>query len=381
MSWPTKSDFCYVWLLGGIHEDRPGYRGFLYTILMSMETLIDEKSTVDRVVMVQLSPESTWTRLDPREERMLQCLGAHILYLDKLTTESFAHLVFDKFRILQFTQYQRVTFLDADLMLQHKVDYLFEQSIGSEPLLGPNLVIATRGEPSNACLFMFQPEQGAWEELQSVMAKHFARAMQLPYPHFDKKVGWGHNFIQTNTYWESIERPEGKRWDYHAAHSDQGLLYYWVRFVKKDCTIIVGNKVQRFKPGPDNVAVKVDEQREVLNRLAVRGTTSFCHDLIAWMCGVPYCNFVHFSGNKKPWVGSYGMNYTIPMPRFFRAGYDVWYDNMRKVNEKLHLGYSLGNDDEIRQFISSFNATPLGEMAWYSDHARKMGEFMNKTTE
>jgi hypothetical protein len=117
--------------------------------------------------------------------------------------------------------------LDADTLPLVNLDYLFKLSdpeYDPNPVLRPNLIMATRGEPCNTGMFMMHPEPGAWEDLQRVIELQHERGRKLPYPHFDWKDGWGHNFEREGDHWEAIHK-NGTAWRYHAGHSDQGLWY------------------------------------------------------------------------------------------------------------------------------------------------------------
>ena len=61
---------------------------------------------------------------------------------------------------------------------------------------------------------------------------------------FDKIWGWGHSFIEAGDFWEGIKVKYGRRWAWHAAHADQGLLYYFAKYAKKDVSIIIGDRIQ-----------------------------------------------------------------------------------------------------------------------------------------
>lgn len=50
-----------------------------------------------------------------------------------------------KFIVLNFTQYSRVLFLDADVLPLHSLDYLFE--ISEAEILKPNVILAAGRAP------------------------------------------------------------------------------------------------------------------------------------------------------------------------------------------------------------------------------------------
>ena len=79
---PT-SPYAIMWILGGVHEDRPSYRGFLYDVLISARLLERQGSTADRILWVQLSPDSRRTALGAEHRRWLRACGVRVRYLER----------------------------------------------------------------------------------------------------------------------------------------------------------------------------------------------------------------------------------------------------------------------------------------------------------
>ena len=225
------SNYAYAFLIGGVHEERPAYRGFLYNVLIAAYLLHISGSTMDIIVYIQLSPDSTLQATLPTYD--LQLLSnfneyirsntttsapttteyssstqqhhvdrIRIKFVDKPTgnKESFSELVYDKFRILQLVEYDRVMFLDGDVIPLTNLDYFFELSMAkisttnssstvTLPILQPNFIIASRGEPCNAGMFILQPLEGEWQNLQDVIHQQHVSAQYLPYPKFDREYG------------------------------------------------------------------------------------------------------------------------------------------------------------------------------------------------
>lgn len=97
-------------------------------------------------------------------------------------------------------EYERVMFLDADVMPLNSLDYLFHLSMpaasgsGEEAVLRPNLILATLAEPCNTAVFMVAPSEANWETLQGIVRRQREEGLKLPYPYFDRGSGWGHRF-------------------------------------------------------------------------------------------------------------------------------------------------------------------------------------------
>ena len=139
-----SSDYAYAWVLGGIHEDKPSYKGFVWTILISANILRREGSEADLWVYARLSPNSTLEELPDDDKRMFRALDINVILLDKPKKESFAQVVYDKFLTITMTDYKRVMFLDGDMMPMTNLDYIFHMSDphyhDAPTLLKPNFI-------------------------------------------------------------------------------------------------------------------------------------------------------------------------------------------------------------------------------------------------
>lgn len=194
---PANETFAYAFLIAGCGESNPGYRGFLWGVLVAVEILRTHGSVADMVLMVQMQ------HADERlaEEHVLRSMRIRLVYIPTIaattksaTTESnsnytFYDAVLEKFRILELVEYEKVLFLDADIMpVETQFDYLFT----STDILRPNILRATRGEPANAGFFVLAPGPGKWDRLQEVIDRREIDAIRYPrYRNFDFQLGWG----------------------------------------------------------------------------------------------------------------------------------------------------------------------------------------------
>jgi hypothetical protein len=217
--------FSYAFLIGGVHEDNPGYRGFLYNVMIATRILRDHNSTADVNLMIQFAHQSKWVAIP--EDKAVRSMSINIVYLKRPKAPlSFADIQLQKFKILQWTQYDRVLFLDADIMPNKSLDYLFQLSM--EGILKENVVVATRGEPANGGFWMVKPQRGDVEKMEVILRKHAEP--------FDRVIGWGHSFAKEKDKWESTTPRWMPRWRFWAAHLDQGLLYCkWVERMYTCC--------------------------------------------------------------------------------------------------------------------------------------------------
>ena len=385
----SSSPYAYAFVIGGINEERPGYKGFLYNILLTVSLLREFGSTADFCVWTQLSPDSSLGQSLPAEDlRLLTALGIHVHQLKKPSEHSFAQLVYEKFRPLQMTDYRRVMFLDADIMPLVNLDYLFQLSDSDEPILRPNLIMASRAEPCNAGMFILAPEHGAWDRVQQIVQGQSRLGSQMPYPHFDWNSGWGHNFKKEGDQWEAIKQ-NGTHWKFHAGHSDQGLLFYYTKYIRQDVSIVIGDHVQNWVHDTKTGMPKMEKKIEDLQKYSPSpivyqydcGHPGKEDKKLRFMCKPVYRDFVHFFGKEKPWQS--------PQHKWFKgkregdirtwefdgdrqknkdAAYRVWWRKLADLNEKYSIGLDIEHWDKKHEELKQ--VSPLGYMAMYSDHAK-----------
>ena len=373
-----SSPYAYVWVIGSIHENNMAYKGFLYNVLIAAKVLREKGSTADFVFWAQLSPKSKLKgRLPEEDERMLRELGVQIRMLDEVEHESFSQIVYEKFRLLTMIEYKRVIFLDADILPRASLDYIFHLSdpgdASTPTLLRPNLILATRGEPCNTAFFMVEPSDAGWKLLQDTVTRQHKEGASLPYPHFSRSDGWGYNFQMNGDPWKATNKT-GWKWAYHAAHSDQGLMYYWAKFGMKDTSIILGSLLQNFVPGDDGKHTMVFEG-DFANEIEKRGLTHMLppeQEHIDYNCNsnekkyvcdeMPYKHFIHFSGNDKPW--QHGVNHSHKKWMWYGPA-KGWFGHLHELNEKHDMGLDIENWIEKHEDI--MKESPFGYLATYKD--------------
>jgi len=378
----TSSPYAYVWIIGGIHEEKPSYKGFLYDVLVSAQILRKSGSTADFWLQIRLSPDSKLDALPTEDLRLLGALGFQIKQHEKPNHESFSQLMFDKFFILSMIDYKRVMYLDADTMPLINLDYLFHLSdpdhTASPTLLKSNFIYATRGEPCNGGLFFVQPSARKYEQYIETIKVQREKAKSLPYPHFDRIDGWGHNFRKNKDKWEGVHQT-GFRWNFHGAHVDQGLLYYLTKYLYKDVSIAIGDKIQNWKAkdGQDNpqLEVEIDGVLAKHSPKPLIYTVEYCskdvrpkhsHDL--WKCMPPYTSFAHFFGATKPWQNSFNIKDTKIQPPKAK---NLWFRELIELNENLEIGLDFLNWDKHLNYMKE---SSLGYMPFYKDQANLINE-------
>jgi lipopolysaccharide biosynthesis glycosyltransferase len=385
--------WAYVFLVAGCDPSKPWtYRNYLYNILVSAYVLKHQhNSQADIIVMVQLDKYvvNTTTSLPPRDERWLRQLNVSIRYLPKPVRNNFYSAQMEKFRILQLTEYARVMYLDADVLPLCNLDYLFEKSdpppipsttaAVSVPVptavLQPNVILAWFREPAHGGLFLLAPREGDYERVQEIITRREAEAMELPDPHWDPIRGWGHVISKEDAWqgmraWTAADTAGNNsssnhshfpfytstNWTFHGDFADQGLLYYWTKYVQKNVSIINLNHVEHWSSSSSSsaAALTVQVQDNILSNATClppnmeypghygSSTSPFFHGQ------VPHRDFIHFTGSKKPWEA--------PMPKSLPqrlqdldSSTDYWFYLLQKVERLLNVTIPRSKDGRLPQ--------------------------------
>lgn len=168
----SSSPFAYAFLLGGFDpSNHVPFTGYLYNILVATQTLRSSGSRADIVVMIQpVKPKEQAKRatasdnysnassslLLPKAWKLLleNSMGIRLVYLDveEEGKTSFFSIQLQKFKILElYESYQRVLFLDADIVPFCNLDYLFEASMAG--IIQPNFVLSGTDAPAAGNFF------------------------------------------------------------------------------------------------------------------------------------------------------------------------------------------------------------------------------------
>lgn len=396
---PLHGTHAYVWLIGGIDASTRAHEGLLWGVLVAARLLRSYGSSADFVLYARLSFASSVAEggvtLPPVDARLLRAAGIKTIMIDPPEGEeedTFAGIVYEKFRPLSLLEYQRVMFLDSDIMPAVNLDYLFRLTEGPHPVLAKNFFYATRGEPCNTAIFIMTPEEGALDDLQSIIHRQHEEGSRMDYPHFDFGRGWGHNFREANDTWEALHK-WGQMWRFHAGkqllisclgipqfsvltlallagHSDQGLWYYYVKYHRMEGSIAIGSRLQTIKPGKDGRPVLINEDGVLAKYAPVPAVDFYDCEKVGvkgnHMCHPGYRDFVHFNGSKKPWLEA-------PCKSCDKKKYEsnplgFWHKALSEMNDEYDMGLDTNNYAEA--VLPRLAHSPLGYVAQHSDHAK-----------
>ena len=381
-----KKRFAYAFLLGGVvrydgddddnddlnnnnnssqtrtqSSSNPTYhRGGLYSIISAVYQLqkFDSDKDADFIVMIQMKPTSTNTKssnqkLSTKETLVLQRMNIQLQYIpmlriDEPDLDCFYGLMFEKFRILNWIQYEKVMYLDSDIYPTCNLNYLFELPVQSTtqssttqsgsndddddnddnnyadeeedessdnkiPFNGwkQNLIIAHMSVPASGGIFVLTPNHSDYLLLTKLIIDvQKYNYSNRSYPYWDINRGWGHT-IQYPDVWKKVTGSDGgglnTKWDFYGSHTDQGLLYHYVKYIKgNESSIIINDIVEQYdyydyyydsnnneEGGNSNKIIKKYEYdlEDVFRSKKSRKNS-------------PYSDFIHFTANEKPWYRS-----------------------------------------------------------------------------
>jgi hypothetical protein len=364
---PPRRRWAYAFLLAGCDPEHPEkYIGIVYSVLVAAHNLREygAGSQADILLLVQLSNEATTTQLSDEEERLLKAMQIRIHYLPKPKSFSnFYTIQFEKFRILELTQYSRVIMMDGDVMPYCSLDYLFELS--ESGILKENVILAWKKSPSHGGFFLLGPKPGDYEKIKAIIRKREQQALSMPPPHFDPQQGWGHA-IEPPDYARFFRKKKNRaedridKWDWYGVWVDQGLLYFWTKYAKRQVSIVIGSEVEHWGPAPTEGGVRLEGTLSNLSHYAClppgkekRGSYGFFQKGFRGR-DVPYVDFAHFTGSSKPWE-SPPPSSTASSLEHVQNAHELWFYVLRKLKREL------GIQDDIEHL--STKPPPMGRFS------------------
>jgi hypothetical protein len=293
--------WAYVFLMAACDPENPWYRGTLYNILVATYSLkyygkgqdrTRSNSKADVIVLVQMAFETAQEVLPATDVQLLQKMGIQIRYIPKPKTQpNFYSLVMEKFRILELTEYSRVTFLDGDILPLCNLDYVMELS--QSGVLQENVLHAMYLDPVNAGFFVLTPGMDKYRQVMDIVHR-VSPTGELPPPRFDARKGWGNHTLGNYRLWDGQEFKSAD-WTFYCAQADQGLLLHYTKFVLQSVSIIIGDEMEH--------TIKANGNGNGNGTMVVT-TTRTPNFLLNYSCLPPGNNTGTFASNQSPMAAS-----------------------------------------------------------------------------
>jgi hypothetical protein len=318
----SSNNNAYSFLVAGCDPDDPvRYRAYLYGVAVSIHALQSHGSAADFHVFVELMHGTLHTTLLKEEEDLLTSLQATIHYIPTDPQQSFYRSQLFKFLILNLTQYDHVFYMDSDVLPLANLDYLFEAM--DQHVLRRNVAFMGKREPANGGSFVLSPRSGALRLVHDLIVRK-------EHSEWNETVGWGVDAISTAEFKYPTTTTVGDRasWEFFGADGDQGLLYYWMKFVERDATFVstVGTawhwgstssnstRAVSILPPPlltsdsdphllPTFLGKVPSVENAIKAAGIDVPPGICFEKHKFCVGQrrPRRDFFHFTGSRKPW--------------------------------------------------------------------------------
>ena len=216
--------FAYAFVVGGCTAS--SCTGYVLNVIASSQVLKQHNSTADVHFKVRMSADTSDERLPIEHERWLSKAGVHLQYLPKVKVDNFGSITMEKFRVLEMTDYDRVYFLDADILPVCNMDHHMQLSYDGvlQPFVGMQAPFA----PLSAGNFIVTPKAGMLEQVLDIVKRNRKNSKKR----FSKRQGWGHK-IDPKDPWISSKH-QGYTWAFRGAPIDQGILYHWMKYEMMD---------------------------------------------------------------------------------------------------------------------------------------------------
>ena len=333
-----QSQFAYAFIVSGCTEK--SCLGYLLNAIAAKEVLSQVGSVADVVFMVRMAKNKKGEvfKLPVQHESWLKKSNIQLRYLPSVRKDNFGTATLEKFRTLELLEYDRVLFLDSDILPLRNLDYLFELSMQGK--LSEYVAFQGAAAPITASTFLVTPRKGEFERIMNLVHQH--RALNLTT--FDEVTGWGHT-IAENDRWFSFYR-KGTTWKFYGVTMDQGIIFHWLKYMHGNFTFLLWNIIEEWRDVTNDVEFWANrtaiydiqngtrqiakiESRE--NDLPPCEGSTYRHDMTGKY--PPFCHLYHFAGGGKPW-NNLTFQHTLKNQN---TAQDNWWYWLSQANETQRL--------------------------------------------
>lgn len=310
-----NSKNAYVSLVHGI-DSSYRYRGFLYNALITYKILKELGSISDFIVLVGYSSykEEENKQLFQNDIKLLENAGIRVYYLPRIvrnpakTKVSFAEMALLKVLPFSFISYDRIQFLDGDVMPTKNMDCFFQLNINSYN--------TGNASPVNSGWFLMIPNIIQYDEL-------IKKASWRLETKWNETSGWD-KIIPSTLKFRGGDKAV-RSWNFNGASLDQGLITHFFVLNWGLIQLIDTNDVKIYS---SNYKFKTSTFKEELRCCDGAVSTSY---------------FAHFTGRNKPWL-SQSLNRPNGLVKIWLKHLDdlnlsVNSTNISNLNSNSPLGY------------------------------------------
>jgi hypothetical protein len=263
--------YAYITMMHGI-DNNLAYRGFLFNVLLAKEILSKSGSTADFIVLVGFSKFLDVIPSVIQEDLALLRRHNIILhYLPRLRDilrfpkVNFMEMALLKLSSWNLTNYDRVQYMDADVLPRRNMDCLFK--------LERNTFNTGTASPLNSGWFLAIPNQ---KDFNSMIDLAINRMNQV----WKEESGWGTPIGPYHLHFRQSARTVQK-WNFNGASLDQGLLTHYFILHEGRAQLLDGKQALCCFDGSTRISCALP---------------SVCDGV------APMDMFYHFTGRNKPWL-------------------------------------------------------------------------------
>lgn len=269
-----NSKNAYVSLIHGV-DSSYRYRGFLYNALITKKIFKELGSTADFIVLVGYSSykEEENKHLFEDDIKLLELSGIRVYFLPRIirypakTKVSFAEMALLKVLPFSFTIYDRLQFLDGDVMPHKNMDCFFQLNINSYN--------TGSASPVNSGWYLIIPNMQHYNELMKLAGWRLETK-------WNETIGWGTIIPQSLKYRGGDKSV--RSWHFNGASLDQGLVTHFFVLNTGEIQIIDTNDTKIYSSNYKFTKSTFSKELKCCNGII---STSF---------------FAHFTGRNKPWL-------------------------------------------------------------------------------
>jgi alpha-N-acetylglucosamine transferase len=226
--------------------DFDSYRGYLVNVCIASILLRRHGSTADILLVVQLSAKNSTTQstLNSDELDLLKRSGVSLRYLlpkeesssMSSSYNSFATM-FHKFHIYSFVEYEKIFYLDSDILPLNNLDYMFDMmdggdqsttsaatSTSSTSTAVKAITIGGVFQPANGGFFLIRPNMTDYRQIRRMIEQRGATLGDKE--SFDPVYGWGHKIVPTDQWETNHPRTKGDLWNFVSKKSEYNTIQY-----------------------------------------------------------------------------------------------------------------------------------------------------------